>query len=44
MKYRVFQKEHIPNYYTSEEFYLYKITVDKSTIHHFTRQNELLTG
>ena len=31
-------------YYTSEEFFLYKITVDKSTIHHFTRQNELLTG
>mgnify|MGYP003688351155 CR=1 FL=1 len=31
-------------YYTSEEFFLYKITVDKWTIHHFTRQNELLTG
>ena len=31
-------------YYTSEEFLLYKITVDKLTIHHFTRQNELLTG
>ena len=22
-------------YYTSEEFFLYKITVDKRTIHHF---------
>ena len=31
-------------YYTSEEFFLYKITIDKWTIHHFTRQNELLTG
>ena len=31
-------------YYTSEEFFLYKITVDKRTIHHFSRQNELLTG
>ena len=31
-------------YYTSEEFFLYKITVDKWTIHLFTRQNELLTG
>ena len=32
------------DYYTSEEFFLYKITVDKRTIHHFSRQNELLTG
>ena len=31
-------------YYTSEEFFLYRITVDKLTIHHFSRQNELLTG
>ena len=31
-------------YYTSEEFFLYKITVDNWTIHHFSRQNELLTG
>ena len=31
-------------YYTSEEFFLYKITVDKQTIHHFSRKNELLTG
>ena len=31
-------------YYTSEEFFLYKITEDKWTIHHFTRQNELFTG
>ena len=31
-------------YYTSEEFFLYKITVDKRTIHHFSWQNELLTG
>ena len=31
-------------YYTSEEFFLYKITVDKRTIHHFCWQNELLTG
>ena len=31
-------------YYTSEELFLYKITVDKRTIHHFSRQNELLTG
>ena len=31
-------------YYASEEFYLYKTTVDKWTIHHFTPQNELLTG
>ena len=31
-------------YYTSEEFFLYKMTVDKQTIHHFSRQNELLTG
>ena len=35
---------HIYIYYTSEEFFLYKITVDKRTIHPFTRQNELLTG
>ena len=35
---------HIKYYYTSEEFFLYKITVDKQTIHHFSRQNELLTG
>ena len=34
---------HIFYYYTSEEFFLYKITVDKRTIHHFSRQNELLT-
>ena len=32
------------DYYTSEEFFLYKTTVDKWTIHHFSRQNELLTG
>ena len=38
-----FQRNRI-NYYTSEEFFLYKITVDKRTIHHFSRQNELLTG
>ena len=31
-------------YYTSEEFFLYKITVDKRTSHHFSWQNELLTG
>ena len=33
-------------YYTSEEFFLYKTSVDKWTtgIHHFTWQNELLTG
>ena len=30
--------------YTSEEFFLYKTTADNSTIHHFTRQNERLTG
>ena len=35
---------HIYIYYTSEEFFLYKIAVDKRTIHHFSRQNELLTG
>ena len=31
-------------YHTSEEFFLYKITVNKRTIHHFSRQNELLAG
>ena len=31
-------------YYTSEDFFLYKTTVDKWTIHHFSRQNELLGG
>ena len=28
-------------YYISEEFFLYKINVDKWAIHHFTSQNEL---
>ena len=32
------------DYDTSEEFFLYKSTVDKWTFHHFSRQNELLTG
>ena len=31
-------------YYTSEELFLCKITVEKWTIHHFTPQNEVLTG
>ena len=31
-------------YYSSEDFFLYKTTVDKRTIHHFTPKNELLTG
>ena len=33
---------YICDYYTSEEFFLYKTTLDKWTIHHFSRQNELL--
>ena len=39
-----YRSHHMTYYYTSEEFFLYKFTVDKRTIHHFSRQNELLTG
>ena len=42
--YSLVQSIIIISYNTSEEFFLYKITVDKWTIHHFTRRNELLTG
>ena len=44
MEDQINRKVLIVNYYTSEEFFLYKITVDKRTIQHFSRQNELLTG
>ena len=38
-----FHQWNICFYYTSEEFFLYKTTVDKWTIHHFSRQKELWT-